>query len=70
MFSLLLQRSLISSTSILKLSLSFLYLEKTTEHDFSTDIFIFHLISHSSSSLVNTGRKTGNFLYYSELTTH
>ncbi|RNA07038.1 hypothetical protein BpHYR1_006314, partial [Brachionus plicatilis] len=34
------------------LSLSFLYLEKTTEHDFSTDIFIFHLISHCSSSLV------------------
>ncbi|RNA15158.1 hypothetical protein BpHYR1_004221 [Brachionus plicatilis] len=28
-----------------------LYLEKTTEHDFSTDIFIFHLISHCSSSL-------------------
>ncbi|RNA29707.1 hypothetical protein BpHYR1_005731 [Brachionus plicatilis] len=45
-------RSLISSTSILKLSLSFLYLEKTTEHDFSTDIFIFHLISHCSSSLI------------------
>ncbi|RNA26959.1 hypothetical protein BpHYR1_054370 [Brachionus plicatilis] len=35
----------------LVLSLSFLYLEKTTEHDFSTDIFIFHLISHCSSSL-------------------
>ncbi|RNA26829.1 hypothetical protein BpHYR1_004258 [Brachionus plicatilis] len=34
-----------------RLSLSFLCLEKTTEHDFSTDIFIFHLISHSSSSL-------------------
>ncbi|RNA35590.1 hypothetical protein BpHYR1_024034 [Brachionus plicatilis] len=28
------------------------YQEKTTEHDFSTDIFIFHLISHSSSSLI------------------
>ncbi|RNA39816.1 hypothetical protein BpHYR1_014257 [Brachionus plicatilis] len=35
-----------------RLSLSFLYLEKTTEHDFSTDILIFHLTSHSSSSLV------------------
>ncbi|RMZ94238.1 hypothetical protein BpHYR1_009393, partial [Brachionus plicatilis] len=33
------------------LSLSFLYLEKTPEHNFSTDIFIFHLISHCSSSL-------------------
>ncbi|RNA41403.1 hypothetical protein BpHYR1_053040 [Brachionus plicatilis] len=31
--------------------LSFLYLEKTTEYDFSIDIFIFHLISHCSSSL-------------------
>ncbi|RNA05615.1 hypothetical protein BpHYR1_032634 [Brachionus plicatilis] len=45
--------SLISSTSILKLSLSYLYLEKTPEHNFSTDIFIFHLISHCSSSLVH-----------------
>ncbi|RNA05720.1 hypothetical protein BpHYR1_019560 [Brachionus plicatilis] len=35
-----------------ELSLSFLYLEKTTEHDFSTDISIFHLISHCSISLV------------------
>ncbi|RNA42023.1 hypothetical protein BpHYR1_018103 [Brachionus plicatilis] len=34
-----------------QLSPSFLYLEKTTEHDFSTDIFIFHLISYCSSSL-------------------
>ncbi|RNA32123.1 hypothetical protein BpHYR1_036029 [Brachionus plicatilis] len=32
-----------------QLSLSFLYLEKTTEHDFSTDIFIFHL--HSQLNL-------------------
>ncbi|RNA41990.1 hypothetical protein BpHYR1_050716 [Brachionus plicatilis] len=37
---------------VYQLSLSFLYLEKITEHDFSTDIFIFHLISQSSSSLV------------------
>ncbi|RNA24921.1 hypothetical protein BpHYR1_048202 [Brachionus plicatilis] len=37
--------------NFLVLSLSFLYLEKTTEHDFSIDIFIFHLISHCSSSL-------------------
>ncbi|RNA01300.1 hypothetical protein BpHYR1_039930 [Brachionus plicatilis] len=36
---------------LFRLPLSFLYLEKTTEHDFSTDIFIFHLISHCSSSL-------------------
>ncbi|RNA32081.1 hypothetical protein BpHYR1_035368 [Brachionus plicatilis] len=37
--------------TFVRLSLSFLYLEKTTEHDFSIDIFIFHLISHCSSSL-------------------
>ncbi|RNA21919.1 hypothetical protein BpHYR1_012209 [Brachionus plicatilis] len=35
-----------------RLSLSFLYLEKTTEHDFSTDILIIHLMSHCSSSLI------------------
>ncbi|RNA31192.1 hypothetical protein BpHYR1_051357 [Brachionus plicatilis] len=39
---------------VYQLSPSFLYLEKTTEHDFSTDIFIFHLISYCSSSLKYT----------------
>ncbi|RNA39845.1 hypothetical protein BpHYR1_044383 [Brachionus plicatilis] len=59
-----------------QLSLSFLYLEKTTEHDFSTDIFIFHLISHCSSSLrylsgglsSNTHRPT--FLLAKRTTSH
>ncbi|RNA43978.1 hypothetical protein BpHYR1_027303, partial [Brachionus plicatilis] len=36
----------------IRLLLSFLYPEKTTKHNFTTDIFIFHLISHCSSSLV------------------
>ncbi|RNA20957.1 hypothetical protein BpHYR1_030347 [Brachionus plicatilis] len=37
----------------LRLSLSFLYLEKTIEHDFTTDIFIFHLISHCSNEFAD-----------------